>query len=77
MSTVDTDIFRCPHCAPGGKGALTSIRDNWLGCSDCGRKYPIVQEIPVLLPEEGTKWQSVGIEKLPDIEEHDRFVNAD
>ena len=67
-------IFRCPHCAPKGKGVLHAVKEDWLAC-DCGRQYPIVQGIPIMLPEEGEKWFKVPVEQLPAITEHDRFVN--
>ena len=58
--TMDVEIFRCPHCAQTGQGALEAVSENWLSCADCGRKYPIVKGIPVLLPEEGDKWRSTA-----------------
>jgi uncharacterized protein YbaR (Trm112 family) len=32
---------------------------------DCGRKYPIRDDIPVMLIEEGDKWINVAVEDLP------------
>ncbi len=76
MSTQNFDIFRCPHCAPKGEGKLSAIKENWLRCGDCQRSYPIVKDIPVLMPEEGDKWPNVPLDELPDIEEYDRFMAA-
>lgn len=76
MSILELKIFRCPHCAQEGKGELVSVKDNWLGCTDCGRNYPIVQDIPVLMPEEGDKWSKVSPGELPDVDYYDRFVNT-
>ena len=70
------EILRCPHCAPGGGGQLTFIREDWLHCQDCQRHYPVVQDIPVMLPEEGDRWQGTAEAELPVIESHDRFVSA-
>ncbi|WOX05865.1 Trm112 family protein [Microbulbifer pacificus] len=70
------DILRCPHCTREDKGVLAEVKSEWLGCSDCGRQYPIVEGIPVMLPEEGDKWLGVATDDLPKIEEHDRFVSA-
>lgn len=70
------EILRCPHCTHDNKGVLKEIKRDWLGCGDCGRQYPVVEGIPVMLPEEGDKWLGVANEDLPTIEEHDRFVSA-
>ena len=70
------EILRCPHCTREDKGVLTEIKHDWLGCSDCGRQYPIVAGIPVMLPEEGDKWHGIATADLPTISEHDRFVSA-
>jgi uncharacterized protein YbaR (Trm112 family) len=40
-------------------------KDAWLICQDCGRKYPIVDDIPVMLIDEGDKWVDVETKKLP------------
>jgi len=70
------DILRCPHCAANGGGQLQVSKAEWLSCDDCGRNYPVVQGIPVMLPEEGDKWKDVATDALPQIDEHDRFVSA-
>jgi len=65
---VNTDlleILRCPVCVKEGKGLLTLTRESWLVCSDCGRKYPIVEDIPVMLITEGDKWQKTDSAALP------------
>lgn len=69
------DILRCPYCVSGDtrkKGAdpgrLTLERNGtWLVCQeeDCSRKYPIKEDIPVMLIEEGDKWVATAIESLP------------
>jgi len=59
------DILRCPACVREKDGLLTLTRDAWLVCQDCGRKYPIVDEIPVMLIDEGDKWQAAAVESLP------------
>ncbi len=50
------EILRCPNCVREKDGILTLYKDSWLICRDCGRKYPIVDEIPVMLIDEGDKW---------------------
>jgi len=61
------EILRCPNCVREKEGMLTLIKDSWLVCqeSDCGRKYPIRDDIPVMLIDEGDKWVSVAVEDLP------------
>lgn len=59
------EILRCPNCVREKDGLLTLYKDSWLICQDCGRKYPIVDDIPVMLIDEGDKWVSVETEKLP------------
>jgi hypothetical protein len=58
------DILVCPHC----KTKVQLTGDKWLICQnpDCSRKYPIKDEIPVMLVEEGTKWRKTPAEELPD-----------
>ena len=76
MNTSDLDIFRCPYCAPKGSGRLVAVKENWLGCLDCERNYPLVKDIPVLIPEEGDKWLKVSLDQLPDIDNYDRFMSS-
>ncbi len=61
------EILRCPSCVrePGKEGKLTVVKNTWLVCQDCGRKYPIVEDIPVMLIEEGDKWTQTAAEALP------------
>ena len=60
------DILRCPHCAPQGKeGLLTLVKQTWLVCQECDRKYPIRDDIPVMLVEVGEKWQDTPADDLP------------
>ncbi len=67
-------ILRCPHCVSGATrrpgedpGRLTLVRETWLVCQepDCGRKYPIVDDIPVMLVDTGDKWINTKVEDLP------------
>jgi len=59
------DILRCPVCVHDKTGLLKLHQETWLVCQDCGRKYPIVEEIPVMLIEEGDKWMKVAEAELP------------
>jgi len=59
------DILRCPACVCEKEGLLDLHQDSWLICKDCGRKYPIVDDIPVMLIDEGDKWVDTAVDKLP------------
>ena len=58
------EILRCPSCVKKKDGLLKVYKNSWLICQDCGRKYPVVDEIPVMLIEEGNKWIDVAEEDL-------------
>jgi len=57
-------ILRCPSCVKEKDGFLKLYKDEWLICLDCGRKYPIIDEIPVMLIDEGDKWINIKEEDL-------------
>jgi uncharacterized protein YbaR (Trm112 family) len=63
------EILRCPNCVQEREGMLKLVKDSWLVCQEpqdyCGRKYPILDDIPVMLIEEGDKWVSVAEADLP------------
>ena len=69
-------ILRCPYCVSGDTrkpgddpGRLEIVRDGtWLICleEDCDRKYPIKEDIPVMLIDEGDKWGATAVEDLPE-----------
>jgi uncharacterized protein YbaR (Trm112 family) len=59
------EILRCPHCVREKPGMLTLYKDTWLICQDCARKYPIKDDIPVMLIEEGDKWIQTTESALP------------
>jgi uncharacterized protein YbaR (Trm112 family) len=56
-------ILACPAC----KTRVELVAERWLVCTnpDCRRKYPIINGIPVMLIEEGTKYCDVSVEDLP------------
>ena len=69
------EILRCPYCVSGptrkegdDPGQLELVNDSWLVCqeADCGRKYPIKEDIPVMLIDEGDKWINTPVEELPE-----------
>lgn len=68
------DLLRCPACvtdperrsAEEDPGRLVLVHESWLVCQSpgCGRKYPIREDIPVLLIEEGDRYRYVALENL-------------
>jgi uncharacterized protein YbaR (Trm112 family) len=67
-------ILRCPACVSGptrregpDPGRLELVKDTWLVCQEegCGRKFPIVDDIPVMLIETGDKWVGTVVADLP------------
>lgn len=66
MISIDLlEILRCPVCVREKDGLLKLHQETWLICQDCDRKYPIVEEIPVMLIDEGDKWIGVAENDLP------------
>jgi uncharacterized protein len=59
------EILRCPACVKEKDGLLVLTKECWLVCQDCSRKYPIVDDIPIMLIDEGDKWVDMAIEDLP------------
>lgn len=60
------DILRCPACVRNGPdaGLLDLLKEKWLVCRDCDRKYPIRDDIPVMLIDEGDGFRDVPVEEL-------------
>ncbi|HLB48988.1 MAG TPA: hypothetical protein VJL59_18415 [Anaerolineales bacterium] len=61
------EILRCPACVREKQGMLKLVKDTWLVCQepDCKRKYPIRDDIPVMLIEVGDKWVNTAEDALP------------
>jgi len=59
------DMLRCPNCVREHEGLLDYYKETWLICQDCSRKYPIVEDIPVMLIDEGDKWVETERADLP------------
>ncbi len=68
------EILRCPVCVSGptrrsgdDPGLLELVQETWLVCIEqgCGHKYPIQDDIPVMLIEQGAKWIEVAAGDLP------------
>ena len=67
------DILRCPACISGPNrregpdpGRLELVNGVWLVCQEegCNRKYPIRDDIPIMLIEEGDKYREVPVDQL-------------
>lgn len=65
VSKTLKEILRCPHCVRTTGGELKLYKDAWFICGECNRKYPIVDDIPVMLIDEGDKWINVEESELP------------
>jgi uncharacterized protein YbaR (Trm112 family) len=67
ISSELLEILRCPACVQESDDAsrLELVNDTWLVCQNCGRKYPIRDDIPVMLIDEGTRWQDTPVDQLP------------
>jgi uncharacterized protein len=61
----DLELLRCPACVQEKAGVLKLYQHDWLVCQECGRKYPICEDIPVMLIDEGDKWVKVAEKDLP------------
>jgi uncharacterized protein YbaR (Trm112 family) len=59
------EILRCPNCVREKEGLLEYYKESWLICQDCGRKYPVVNDIPVMLISEGDRWINTSKTDLP------------
>jgi uncharacterized protein YbaR (Trm112 family) len=59
------EILRCPACVREREGLLDFYKESWLICRDCGRKYPVRMDIPVMLIDEGDKWVNTPAADLP------------
>jgi uncharacterized protein YbaR (Trm112 family) len=60
-------ILRCPSCVSEGPDAGRLDRaGNWLICEDCERAYPIRDDIPVMLIEEGDRYRGTPRSELPE-----------
>lgn len=59
------ELLRCPVCVKEKEGRLQLVKETWLVCEECGRKYPIVEDIPVMLITEGDKWAASKVSDLP------------
>jgi uncharacterized protein len=59
------ELLRCPVCVKEKEGRLQLVKETWLVCEECGRKYPIVEDIPVMLISEGDKWIASKASDLP------------
>lgn len=56
------EILVCPAC----KTKVELVKGTWLVCQNdqCHRKYPVRDDIPIMLIEEGDKYIDVPVEEL-------------
>lgn len=58
------EILRCPACVQETEGLLEYYQESWFICQDCDRKYPVRDDIPVMLIDEGDKWVDTAVDDL-------------
>lgn len=69
---LERDLLRCPACVSNPNrspekrdpGRLEVVRNKWLVCCDCQRKYPVEDDIPQMLIEIGDKHRAMPVEQL-------------
>ncbi len=62
------ELLRCPvavHYEGEDPGRLELVHGTWLVSRESGYKYPIIDDIPVMLPEVGEKYKDTPVEDLP------------
>jgi|WetSurMetagenome_2_1015567.scaffolds.fasta_scaffold07004_2 SAM-dependent methyltransferase len=73
---------RCPHCVSGkyrqtnpDPGKLDLYSGKWLICREpgCGRKYPVIEDRPIMINEEAELYREIPREELPELPV-DRFA---
>ena len=52
MSSIDAELIKILACPVPECRASLELRDERLVCTGCGRRYPIEDRWPVLIPEE-------------------------
>ena len=70
---LDENRLRCPACVTGpdrrtdkaDPGQLKVVKNKWLVCVDCGRKYPVEDDIPQMMIPTGDKYRDIAVEELP------------
>lgn len=68
--SINPDLLeklRCPACVQQSDedSRLDVVNEVWLVCRHCDRKYPIRDDIPVMLIDEGSRWQNTPVAELP------------
>ena len=62
------EILRCPVCVHNEpEGGVLLYEGNWLICEDCDRKYPVRDDIPVMLIDEGDRFRETPRDQLPEV----------
>jgi len=59
------EILRCPNCVQESEGELEFYKETWFICDECGRKYPVVDDIPVMLIDVGDRFVETAKKDLP------------
>ncbi len=58
MSLIDATLARLLVCPVDKADLIEDVDEKRLVCSECGRRYPIQDGIPIMLPEEAEEARS-------------------
>ena len=60
VSSELLEILACPACH-----ATVTLEGDEIVCGGCSRRYPVKDDIPVMLIDEGDKWVNTAETDLP------------
>jgi len=52
MSLIDETLARLLVCPVDKSDLIEDVDDQRLVCTDCGRRYPVEDGIPIMLPDQ-------------------------
>ncbi len=66
-TTALLSLLRCPVAVTetGGTGTLELVHGCWLVSPESGYKYPIIDDLPIMMPEVGRLFKDTPIDALP------------
>jgi hypothetical protein len=58
MSLIDESLARLLVCPVDKADLIEDVDEQRLVCTDCGRRYPVKDGIPIMLPDEAEEARS-------------------
>lgn len=58
MSLIDETLARLLVCPVDKADLIEDVDEQRLVCTDCGRRYPVKDGIPIMLPDEAEEARS-------------------